>query len=83
MIGIIFFVIGLVLFIIGIRLGLTSMVAQTASGKDGSQVTIPTSAKIFHFGAYACWLIAILYGFGILGGSPQPQPMVAGRRRRR
>jgi hypothetical protein len=85
MIGIIFFVVGLILYIVGVRLNLSNLASQTASGKSGSQVSISATStgKILQYVAMGCWLIAILYGFGILGGSSEPSGQVAGRRRRR
>lgn len=88
MTGIMFFMLGLVLLGVSIYLNGKDLLGQLKgqSGKNLSNVTItnnPTSAgNIVKYAAWACFLIAILYGFGILGGSPQPQPMVAGRRRR-
>jgi hypothetical protein len=83
MIGFMFFVVGVILVIIGVRMNFSNLDTQLKSGKSLSQATSGTSAGgIIQYVGYACFLIAILYGFGILGGSAQPQPMVAGRRRR-
>lgn len=85
MIGIMFFVVGLILYFVGVKLNFSNLAGQTASGKNGSQVSIsPTSpGKIVQYIAFGCWIIALLYGFGILGGSSQVAGQVAGRRKYR
>jgi hypothetical protein len=90
MIGVIFFVVGLILFGVSIYLNGKDLVNQMKgqSGKDLSKMTItnnPTSAgNIVKYVSWVCFLIALLYGFGVLGGSSQPAAgQVAGRRRRR